>query len=299
MRAALYIDGNSTEEKMIPAICDEIHRSDDIVIRKIFGGDIGRKVLKRCRLTTCAVNYDTIEEQKVAMAVDIIIDMEQANVDRVYIAASDTAFIPVVEKLNLDGVDTVLIGRCDTPRTLVEAGNRFIYTEVVAGGKCTAAVVGMDEIAREIYSVSSYYKSIGSEADASQVYEGIMRKYPDFEVRNYGYTHFATLVQQNVPGTIVQTDESDKLVIKVIDDRDVVEKFIYTYMTEKKYKIDDMAELFGALEAEFPGFAIENYGYHSDYGFILSFSKLSIYGNKGVQMKRTFKLSEKSAQNQL
>ena len=32
MRAALYIDGNSTEEKMIPAICDEIHRSDDIVI---------------------------------------------------------------------------------------------------------------------------------------------------------------------------------------------------------------------------------------------------------------------------
>ena len=157
----------------------------------------------------------------------------------------------------------------------------------------------MDEIAREIYSVSSYYKSIGSEADASQVYEGIMRKYPDFDVRNYGYTHFATLVQQNVPGTIVQTDESDKLVIKVIDDRDVVEKFIYTYMTEKKYKIDDMAELFGALEAEFPGFAIENYGYHSDYGFILSFSKLSIYGNKGVQMKRTFKLSEKSAQNQL
>ena len=224
MRAALYIDGNSTEEKMIPAICDEIHRSDDIVIRKIFGGDIGRKVLKRCRLTTCAVNYDTIEEQKVAMAVDIIIDMEQANVDRVYIAASDTAFIPVVEKLNLDGVDTVLMGRCDTPRTLVEAGNRFIYTEVVAGEKCTAAVVGMD---------------------------------------------------------------------------DVVEKFIYTYMTEKKYKIDDMTELFGALEAEFPGFAIENYGYHSDYGFILSFSKLSIYGNKGVQMKRTFKLSEKSAQNQL
>ena len=299
MRAALYIDGNSTEEKRIPVICDEIHRSDDIVIRKIFGGDISRDVLKRCRLTTCAVNYDTVEEQKVAMAVDIMTDMEQANVDRVYIATSDTAFIPVVEKLNLDGVATVVMGSCNTSRTLVESSGRFIYTEVVYGEKCTASVVDMAEIAREIYSVSSYYKSIGSEADASQVYEGIIRKYPDFDVRNYGYTHFATLVQQNVPGTIVQTDDSGKLVIKVIDDRDTVEKFIYAYMTEKKYKIDDMTELLGALEAEFPGFTIENYGYHSDYGFILSFSKLSIYGNKGVQMKRMFKLSGKSAQNQL
>lgn len=299
MRAALYIDGNSTEEKMIPVICDEIRRSDDIVIRKIFGGDIGGEVLKGCRLTTCAVNYDTIEEQKVAMAVDIMTDMEQANADRVYIATSDTAFIPVVEKLNLDGVATVVMGSCNTSRTLVESSGRFIYTEVVYGEKCTASVVDMAEIAREIYSVSSYYKSIGSEADASQVYEGIIRKYPDFDVRNYGYTHFATLVQQNVPGTIVQTDDSGKLVIKVIDDRDTVEKFIYAYMTEKKYKIDDMTELLGALEAEFPGFTIENYGYHSDYGFILSFSKLTIYGNKGVQMKRTFKLSEKSAQNQL
>ena len=297
MRAALYIDGNSTEEKRIPVICDEIHRSDDIVIRKIFGGDISRDVLKRCRLTTCAVNYDTVEEQKVAMAVDIMTDMEQANVDRVYIATSDTAFIPVVEKLNLDGVATVVMGSCNTSRTLVESSGRFIYTEVVYGEKCTASVVDMAEIAREIYSVSSYYKSIGSEADASQVYEGIIRKYPDFDVRNYGYTHFATLVQQNVPGTIVQTDDSGKLVIKVIDDRDTVEKFIYAYMTEKKYKIDDMTELLGALEAEFPGFTIENYGYHSDYGFILSFSKLSIYGNKGVQMKRMFKLSGKSAQN--
>lgn len=297
MRAALYIDGNSTEEKMIPVICDEIHRSDDIVIRKIFGGDISGEVLKRCRLTTCAVNYDTVEEQKVAMAVDIVTDMERANADRVYIATSDTAFIPVVEKLNLDGVDTVVMGSCNTSRTLVESSGRFIYTEVVSGEKCTASVVGMAEIAREIYSVSSYYKSIGSEADASQVYEGIIRKYPDFDVRNYGYTHFATLVQQNVPGTIVQTDDSGKLVIKVIDDRDTVEKFIYAYMTEKKYKIDDMTELLGALEAEFPGFTIENYGYHSDYGFVLSFSKLSIYGNKGVQMKRTFKLSGKSVQN--
>lgn len=63
-------------------------------------------------------------------------------------------------------------------------------------------------------------------------------------------------------------------------------------MTGRGYKIDDMAELLDAIRSRFPGFAMENYGYHTDYGFILSFSKFEIWENKGIKMKRTFKLSE-------
>jgi len=55
-----------------------------------------------------------------------------------------------------------------------------------------------------------------------------------------------------------------------------------------------MAELIDALREKFPGFTMENYGYHTDYGFILSFSRFQIWENKGIKMKRSFKLSSRS-----
>lgn len=125
-----------------------------------------------------------------------------------------------------------------------------------------------------------------------QVYEGVVRRYPDFDVRNYGYTHLDTFVENNVSGVKVYTDENGVTKLTLVDDREEIDTFAYEYMTGRGYKIDDMAELLDAIRSRFPGFVMENYGYHTDYGFILSFSKFEIWENKGIKMKRTFKLSE-------
>ena len=133
---------------------------------------------------------------------------------------------------------------------------------------------------------------VGPDAVMEQVYEGVVRRYPDFDVRNYGYTHLDTFVENNVSGVKVYTDENGVTKLTLVDDREEIDTFAYEYMTGRGYKIDDMAELLDAIRSRFPGFAMENYGYHTDYGFILSFSKFEIWENKGIKMKRTFKLSE-------
>ena len=92
-------------------------------------------------------------------------------------------------------------------------------------------------------------------------------------------------------GARVYIDEKGVTRLVLIDDREEIDTFAYEYMTGRGYKIDDMAELFDAIRDRFPGFAMENYGYHTEYGFILSFSKFEIWENKGIKMKRTFKLS--------
>lgn len=228
----------------------------------------------------------------VALAVEVMADAALSKPERIYIATGDSLTVPLLDKLRLTDIEVVVAGPCDADKILVNSAQRYMYIDVLAGGKCTADIPDIGDIAKEIYSVSSYYKGQGRDAVMEQVYEGVVRRYPDFDVRNYGYTHLDTFVENNVSGVKVYTDENGVTKLALVDDREEIDTFAYEYMTGRGYKIDDMAELLDAIRSRFPGFAMENYGYHTDYGFILSFSKFEIWENKGIKMKRTFKLSE-------
>ena len=135
---------------------------------------------------------------------------------------------------------------------------------------------------------------MGENVKLEQVYKSLIRRYPDFDVRNYGYTHLSTFVKKNVSGVQIVNDDCGGSCIKIVDDRKNIDDFAYEYVAGRGYTIDDMAELIDALREKFPGFAMENYGYHTDYGFILSFSRFQIWENKGIKMMRSFKLSSRS-----
>ena len=299
MRAALYIDGDSIEARYIASVCGEIRHTDDIIMKKLFINNGERNAwcdaAHRFHLNEYVSTGKSGENGNVLhMAVEVMADTAENKLERVYIVTGNGLIIPLLDKMKLLGVEAVVIGPCGVNRNLVDASDRYIYLEVINGENCTAEIPDIADIAREIFDVSSYYKGMGQNAAAEDIYNGLARRYPDFDVRNYGYSHFATFVQANVQGVVVQMDEKGRAMIEVVDERDDLERFAYEYLAEREYKIDDMNELLGALEDRFPGFTINNYGYHSEYGFILSFPKFEIWENKGIKMKRTFKLSSEN-----
>lgn len=295
MRAALYIDCDSIEANVVPYIYEEIIRTDKLVICKMFNSDRDDESFMesagRFRIQDCMHGEYKVSSAMVALAVEVMADAALSKPERIYIATGDSLAVPLLDKLRLLDIDVVVVGPCDADRILVDSACRYMYIDVLAGEKCTADIPDAGDIAQEIYSVSSYYKGQGRDADMEQVYDGVVRRYPDFDVRNYGYTHLDTFVENNVAGARVYIDEKGVTRLALIDDREEIDTFAYEYMTGRGYKIDDMAELFDAIRDRFPGFSMENYGYHTEYGFILSFSKFEIWENKGIKMKRTFKLS--------
>lgn len=230
----------------------------------------------------------------VALAVEVMADAIDEDVQKTYIATGDLAVLPLLDKLKLMRTSVVVIGPCGADRALIDNSEKYTYLEVINGGECTAEIPSVDEIAGRIYSVSSYYNGMGEDVKLEQVYKSLIRRYPDFDVRNYGYTHLSTFVKKNVSGVQVVNDDCGGSCIKIVDDRKNIDDFAYEYVAGRGYTIDDMAELIDALREKFPGFAMENYGYHTDYGFILSFSRFQIWENKGIKMKRSFKLSSRS-----
>lgn len=296
MRAALYIDCGSIKVEDIPYIYEEIRKTDDLVISKMFGVEMkdASEIAGRLRIRNNLHCGGDQTSALVALAVEVMADAIDEDVQKTYIATGDLAVLPLLDKLKLMRTSVVVIGPCGADRALIDNSEKYTYLEVINGGECTAEIPSVDEIAGRIYSVSSYYNGIGEDVKLEQVYKSLIRRYPDFDVRNYGYTHLSTFVKKNVSGVQVVNDDCGGSCIKIVDDRKNIDDFAYEYVAGRGYTIDDMAELIDALRERFPGFAMENYGYHTDYGFILSFSRFQIWENKGIKMKRSFKLSSRS-----
>lgn len=296
MRAALYIDCGSIKVEDIPYIYEEIRKTDDLVISKMFGVEMkdASEIAGRLRIRNNLHCGGDQTSALVALAVEVMADAIDEDVQKTYIATGDLAVLPLLDKLKLMRTSVVVIGPCGADRALIDNSEKYTYLEVINGGECTAEIPSADEIAGRIYSVSSYYNGMGEDVKLEQVYKSLIRRYPDFDVRNYGYTHLSTFVKKNVSGVQVVNDDCGGSCIKIVDDRKNIDDFAYEYVAGRGYTIDDMAELIDALREKFPGFAMENYGYHTDYGFILSFSRFQIWENKGIKMKRSFKLSSGS-----
>ena len=296
MRAALYIDCGSIKGEDIPYIYEEIRKTDDLVISKMFGVEMkdASEIAGRLRIRNNLHCGGDQTSALVALAVEVMADAIDEDVQKTYIATGDLAVLPLLDKLKLMRTSVVVIGPCGADRALIDNSEKYTYLEVINGGECTAEIPSVDEIAGRIYSVSSYYNGMGEDVKLEQVYKSLIRRYPDFDVRNYGYTHLSTFVKKNVSGVQVVNGDCGGSCIKIVDDRKNIDDFAYEYVAGRGYTIDDMAELIDALREKFPGFAMENYGYHTDYGFILSFSRFQIWENKGIKMKRSFKLSSRS-----
>ena len=296
MRAALYIDCGSIKVEDIPYIYEEIRKTDDLVISKMFGVEMkgASEIAGRLRIRNNLHCGGDQTSALVALAVEVMADAIDEDVQKTYIATGDLAVLPLLDKLKLMRTSVVVIGPCGADRALIDNSEKYTYLEVINGGECTAEIPAVDEIAGRIYSVSSYYNGMGEDVKLEQVYKSLIRRYPDFDVRNYGYTHLSTFVKKNVSGVQVVNDDCGGSCIKIVDDRKNIDDFAYEYVAGRGYTIDDMAELIDALRERFPGFAMENYGYHTDYGFILSFSRFQIWENNGIKMKRSFKLSSRS-----
>ena len=296
MRAALYIDCGSIKVEDIPYIYEEIRKTDDLVISKMFGVEMkdASEIAGRLRIRNNLHCGGDQTSALVALAVEVMADAIDEDVQKTYIATGDLAVLPLLDKLKLMRTSVVVIGPCGADRTLIDNSEKYTYLEVINGGECTAEIPSADEIAGRIYSVSSYYNGMGEDVKLEQVYKSLIRRYPDFDVRNYGYTHLSTFVKKNVSGVQVVNDDCGGSCIKIVDDRKNIDDFAYEYVAGRGYTIDDMAELIDEMRERFPGFAMENYVFHTHYRFILSFSRFQIWENKGIKMKRSFKLSSRS-----
>ena len=293
MNTAFLIDLNTVNTEDIELILKDAGSDRTLIKKSAYGytdGDLNkRQILLDMGINIVETSYLYKERTSAEIVMDIISAAEDINIEEIYIVTGEKYLVPVVRSALAKGKKIIVAGNSEIAAAYIPICSRYRFIEMLTGRKCDGPFTGTCKIREAVYDMLVAGKEKGVTVEAEQIYDSLLNRFHEFDIANYGFTHFEAFVSSLIE-QIVLKQENGKLTVHLADNREDIESYITKYLSARENKIEDMQMLLDALASEFEHFDIKNYGYTSDIAFILSFPKLEIYENKGVKLKQTFKL---------
>lgn len=223
-RFAVLIDADNVSNKYIKYILDELSNDGVITYKRIYGDWTSnsmiswKSVLLENSITPVQQYSYTTGKNATdsAMIIDAMDILYAGNVEGFCIVSSDSDFTRLAARLREAGKTVVGMGERKTPSPFISACNKFTYLEVLeqeaventgisipAGTGSVAGVVaaggGAERIPLELVkrTVRGIINEISDEdgwAPLSNIGSILTKRFPDFDVRNYGYKKFSLLI---------------------------------------------------------------------------------------------------------
>ena len=169
-----------------------------------------------------------------AMIIDAMDLLYSDKVDGFCIVSSDSDFTRLAIRLRESGMKVIGIGEKKTPNSFIVACDRFIYIEVLDGAvkkKSTKAVANIPANIKKVAAkdvpnkidnqtidlIEATIEAIGDDdgwAFLGDVGSLIVKKKPEFDPRNYGFTKLTPMLKSLIDILEIDERESDKKGIK-------------------------------------------------------------------------------------
>ncbi len=215
-RFAVLIDADNVSDKYIQFILDELSNEGTVTIKRIYGdwtkpalGSWKGVLLDYSILPVQQYGYTTGKNATdSAMIIDAMDLLYTGNVDGFCIVSSDSYFTRLAARLREAGMYVVGMGERKTPAAFIAACNKFKYLEVLAQsaqpelavqapvskGQQDKTAGALEEIRTPVDVVRKTILTIVEEtsdddgwAALSGVGNTLLKRFPDFDVRNYGF----------------------------------------------------------------------------------------------------------------
>ena len=109
----------------------------------------------------------------------------------------------------------------------------------------------------------------------------LVNKYPDFDVRNYGYSKLSTFLSEEFDDLDIDSGRQKFVSIKNhMDPKSAVKVKIIKLINESSETMYNMGKLNTDLKSIIPGFSIKKYGYSKFSSFLKSFGCFEVVGDK-------------------
>jgi uncharacterized protein (TIGR00288 family) len=209
-RLAVLIDADNTSAKLIVEMFEELAGYGTITVKRAYGDWTNphlngwREVLlgnaispqQQFAYTTGKNATDS------ALIIDAMDLLYSGNVEGFAIVSSDSDFTPLATRLRESGKRVIGVGRRKTPKAFVEACERFVFLEVLAGdGGASEAEPVKEDQPRPIQSVlTKALNKVDTDdedwASLSAVGSHLNRTDPSFDPRTYGFGKLGDLVKE-------------------------------------------------------------------------------------------------------
>ncbi len=211
IRLAVLIDADNTSPKLIKEMFEELASYGTITVKRAYGDwSIPHLTGWRDVLLGNAISpqqqfaYTTGKNATdSALIIDAMDLLYSGNVDGFAIVSSDSDFTPLATRLRESGKRVIGVGRRKTPKAFVEACERFVFLEVLAGEDGTtepATEPAKEDQPRPIQSVlTKALNRVDSDdqdwASLSALGNHLNRTDPSFDSRSYGFGKLTDLVK--------------------------------------------------------------------------------------------------------
>ena len=305
-RFALLIDSDNVSAKYIDVILDEMTRHGIVTYRRIYG-DFTTNQMHRWKDELAERSITPIQQFQnttgknstdSALIIDAMDILYEGNVEGFCLVSSDSDFTRLASRLRESGMEVIGMGESKTPKSFRGACSVFTDIELLldsesgksSGKKKKQNIVSVKKISDAIVEVITTNENNGKDTGLGEIGSALVKKYSDFDVRNYGYSSLSKFIEE-IDGFELRRNKSTVTVVLANDTSEIVD---YAIKCVDKEGIEgiDISQLANRVYERYPNFRASKLGYATFQKFIHSIPELQVEklenNQKNVYIKREF-----------
>ena len=295
-RFAVLIDADNVSFKYIKYILDEISNYGSVTYKRIYADwtnpttSSWKNVLLEHSIKPIQQFRYTIGKNATdsAMIIDAMDILYSSNVDGFCLVSSDSDFTKLAVRLRESGMTVIGMGEMKTPKPFSAACNVFKYLDILtdsenqsedaedaqtsANGSAKASetenMTNIDTILKAMINIINENGDDEKGLDIGELGNHTLKRYPDFDVRNYGYTKLSKFLTSFDCLTLHKTNTS--VFVRLKDnhtDLETIRQAIVDYIRSKGEPVN-LGQLNQWVMSSFPHFNVKNYGYTNFVKFV-------------------------------
>ena len=194
--------------------------------------------------------------------------------------SSDGDFTKLASRLRESGMEVIGMGENKTPKSFKAACSVFTNLEILLEQDEDKAKenISQETIKGAIVEIITENENNGRKTGLGALGNSLLKKYSDFDVRNYGYSSLSKFVEEMAD--TFKLYKKENIILVGLQDvsvkREELEDYIRQCVWQSKGEGVDLATMGQKVHKKYPDFKVKEYGYSTFQKFVSQISGVEI-----------------------
>lgn len=286
-RYALLIDAENVSAKYIKPILDELSKYGNVTYKRIYGdwtksqSASWKEVLLQNSITPIQQFSYTYGKNATdsAMIIDAMDMLYTNDLEGFCLVSSDSDFTKLASRLRESGRMVIGMGESKTPTPFRKACDIFTELELllddIKDGKKNEVTKG--QIEESVIKIITENQNNDKETGLGEVGSRLVKLYPDFDVRRYGYSLLSKFLE-TFPKLKLKQDGTQVTVMLYEDKskKEMLEEFIVQQIKDSGVQGILLGTLGNRIHNKFKDFKVRDYGYSQFKQYVQSLHNVEV-----------------------